>query len=70
LVNNSIGIITAIAPTLGYETATRVAKQALATGRSVLDLVLDENLMDEKELKTCLQPKNMVKPQHREAQAS
>ena len=67
LVNNSIGIITAIAPTLGYETATRVAKQALATGRSVLELVLDENLMDEAELKTCLQPQNMVKPQHRKS---
>lgn len=65
LVNNSIGIITAIAPTLGYETATRVAKQALATGRSVLELVLEENLMDENELKTCLQPQNMVKPQGR-----
>lgn len=65
LVNNSIGIITAIAPALGYETATRVAKQALATGRGVLELVLDENLMDEDELKTCLQPQNMVQPQRR-----
>ncbi|MFT5420340.1 MAG: aspartate ammonia-lyase [Candidatus Endobugula sp.] len=62
LVNNSIGIITAISPYLGYENATRIAKAALETGRSVLDLVLEEKLMDEDELKQCLQPKNMVMP--------
>ncbi len=64
-VNNSIGIITAISPYLGYENATRIAKKALVTGSSVLDLVLDENLMDEKELTYYLQPKNMVRPNAR-----
>jgi aspartate ammonia-lyase len=64
LVNNSIGIITAISPHLGYENATRIAKAALETGRSVLDLVLEEKLMDADELKQCLQPQNMVKPRN------
>jgi aspartate ammonia-lyase len=62
LVNNSIGIITAIAPYLGYEDATRIAKKALDTGSSVLDLVLEEKLMDEIELKKCLLPQNMIRP--------
>ncbi len=64
-VNNSIGIITAISPYLGYEDATRIAKKALVTGSSILDLVLEENLMDEKELTYHLQPKNMVRPNSR-----
>lgn len=60
LVNNSIGIITAISPYLGYDNATRIAKKALETGQGVVDLVLEESLMDEADLKKCLQPKNMV----------
>lgn len=62
LVNNSIGIITAISPYLGYENATHIAKEALATGGSVLDLILKENLMAADELREILKPKNMINP--------
>jgi len=62
LVNNSIGIITAISPYLGYENATHIAKKALSTGGSVLDLILEENLMDADELKEILKPQNMINP--------
>jgi len=62
-VNNSIGIITAISPVLGYENATAIAKKALTTGSSILELVLADKLMDEEQLKHCLLPQNMIRPQ-------
>ncbi len=65
LVGNSIGIITAITPTIGYENATRIAGLALDTGRSVLDLVREENLLDEATLVELMTPENMVRPKRK-----
>lgn len=62
LVGNSIGVITAITPTIGYENATRIAGLALDTGRSVLDLVREEKLIDEKALVELLKPEHMIRP--------
>ena len=45
-VENSIGVITAICPYVGYETAANIAKEALRTGRQVRDLILEKGLMD------------------------
>ena len=39
---NSIGVITAICPYVGYETAANIAKEALRTGRQVRDLILEK----------------------------
>lgn len=64
LVNNSIGIITAITPTIGYENATRIAGMALDSGRSVLELVREENLLDEETLIELMTPENMIRPKH------
>jgi aspartate ammonia-lyase len=49
--DNSIGIVTVLNPYLGYENTSRIAKKALQTGRHVADLVLEEGLMPEAELK-------------------
>ncbi|MDD0803843.1 MULTISPECIES: aspartate ammonia-lyase [Acinetobacter] len=62
-VNNSIGIITALNPYLGYETTTRIAKQANETGQSVLALIKAENLLSDQILADVLSIKNMVHPQ-------
>lgn len=62
LVNNSIGLITALNPYIGYEDATRIARVALESGRSVLELVREENLLDEETLVEILKPENMVNP--------
>ena len=43
MVENSIGIVTALKPYIGYANCTAVAKEALATGGSVYDLVLEKN---------------------------
>lgn len=62
LVNNSIGLITALNPYIGYEAATRIAQEALMSGRGVLELVREEGLLDEEELAEILKPQNMVNP--------
>ncbi|MCB0284096.1 MAG: aspartate ammonia-lyase [Calditrichae bacterium] len=63
LVLNSIGIITALNPYLGYETSTRLAKEALQKNMGVYELVLQNNLLSKKELDKILAPENMIKPQ-------
>ncbi|MCJ8297435.1 MAG: aspartate ammonia-lyase [Pseudomonadales bacterium] len=59
-VNRSIGVITAVTPLLGYETATRIAKTALAENCSVLDLIRREKLLSEEVLVNALKPENML----------
>ncbi len=61
-VENSIGIITALNPFLGYETTTRIAKQANESGQSVLSLIKAENLISDEVLADILAVKNMVHP--------
>ena len=61
-VHNSIGIVTALNPYIGYEHSTTIAKKALETGRSVYDLVLEEGILTKEDLETILDPKNMVRP--------
>ncbi|OFD24892.1 aspartate ammonia-lyase, partial [Acinetobacter baumannii] len=62
LVENSIGIVTALNPYLGYETTTRIAKTANETGQSVLALVQNEGLLSAQVLDDILSINNMVKP--------
>lgn len=62
LVMNSIGIVTALNPTLGYENSSRIAKRALQEKRSVYDLVLEEGLLTKEELDNLLRPELMIKP--------
>ena len=62
MVYNSIGLVTALNPYLGYETSTMLAKEALQTGKGIYDLVLEHRLMSEEELHKVLLPENMVHP--------
>jgi aspartate ammonia-lyase len=59
-VENSIGIVTALVPVLGYETSTEIAKQALHTGRGVYEIVLERKLMTRDELDRLLNPETMI----------
>ena len=59
-VENSIGIVTALVPVIGYETATEIAKEALATGRGVYEIVCDRGLMTREELDRVLDPRYML----------
>jgi aspartate ammonia-lyase len=60
MVENSIGLVTALNPILGYEASSMVAKEALETGRSIVDLVLEKNLMTKERLEEVLSPENMI----------
>ncbi len=60
MVRNSIGIVTALNPYIGYKTSTKVAKEALETGRSVYDLVLEHGYMSKEKLDEALDPRAMT----------
>ncbi len=66
LVHNSIGVVTALSPELGYEAASQVAKEALAQNRSVYELVLEKKLMSKKALDRLLSPEAMVRQRRRD----
>jgi aspartate ammonia-lyase len=61
-VEHSIGIVTALVPVIGYEAATEIAREALASGRGVYDLVLDRGLMTRVALDAALDPEAMTAP--------
>lgn len=61
-VEHSIGLVTALVPIIGYETATEIAKAALDSGRGVCDLVLDRGLLTRAQLDTILNPAAMIAP--------
>ena len=62
MVENSVGIITAICPYVGYDRAAEVAKEAIATGASVRELILRDKLLTEEELNVILDPYSMTEP--------
>lgn len=62
MVYNSIGLVTALNPYLGYDVSTELAATALATGKGIYELVLEHNYMSQEELDNVLKPENMVKP--------
>ena len=62
MVKNSIGIVTALNPYIGYKASTKVAKEALESGRSVYDLVLEHGLMSKEKLDEALDPAAMTRP--------
>lgn len=61
-VMNSIGIVTALNPYIGYENSAKIAKEALNTGKRVYDLVLERKLLNKEQLDEILSPENMLKP--------
>ncbi|WP_444235723.1 aspartate ammonia-lyase [Elizabethkingia anophelis] len=62
MVKNSIGIVTALNPYIGYKNSTKIAKEALDTGKSVYDLVLEHELLSKEKLDEILAPENMLNP--------
>ena len=62
LMKNSIGIVTALNPYIGYEHSASVAREALQSGGSVYDLVLKRGLMTQAQLDAILSPERMLRP--------
>ena len=60
LVENSVGVVTTLAPVLGYERAASIAKQALQQNRSVRAILLEEKLLSPEEIERYLDPDSMT----------
>src|SRR5215467_6630751 len=56
-VEHSIGVVTALNPILGYETATELAAEAMKTGKGIVELVREKKLLTEDQIRTILDPK-------------
>jgi len=61
-VESSYGLVVAVAPYIGYELASEVAREAHQTGRAVKQVLLDRGLFSESELEIMLAPEEMTKP--------
>ena len=62
LVENAIGMITAINPYVGYDAAAEIANEALISGKSIRELILRDKLLTEEELNEILDPYLMITP--------
>lgn len=62
MVENSVGIITAICPHVGYDKAAMLAKEAILSGASVKDLILSEGLLTKEQMQVILNPYSMTEP--------
>ena len=61
MVENSIGLVTALNPLLGYERSTEIANEALRTGKSVVEIVLEKGYLSKEQLEQVLSPEKMVR---------
>ncbi|WET77637.1 aspartate ammonia-lyase [Amycolatopsis sp. QT-25] len=60
-VENSIGLVTALNPSVGYAAATEIAKEALETGRGVAEIVVEKGLLPAEELAKLLKPETLAR---------
>jgi len=62
LVDQSLMLVTALNPHIGYDAAAAVAKEAFATGKTLREVVLARGLLDAATLDRALDPTSMTKP--------
>ena len=58
----SASLVTALAPYIGYESSAAIAKEQIATGRDIRDIVRERNLLPEADLEEILKPQAMTEP--------
>src|SRR6476620_9588280 len=61
-IERSVGIVTALNPVLGYEKTTALAKEALQTGKGILELIREKKLLTEQQIKDLLDPVKLTTP--------
>lgn len=62
LVENSVGIVTAICPYVGYKEAATIAKRAMKTNEPVREIIINEGILEEDKLNAILDIKTMTQP--------
>jgi aspartate ammonia-lyase len=58
----TVGIVTALNPVLGYEKTTELAKEAIQSGKGILQLIREKKLLTEAQIKDLLDPAKMTGP--------
>jgi aspartate ammonia-lyase len=61
-INQSVGIVTSLNPVLGYEKTTELAKEALESGKGILELIREKKLLTEKQIKELMDPVKLTTP--------
>ncbi|MBV4417725.1 aspartate ammonia-lyase [Clostridium tyrobutyricum] len=62
LLENSVGMITVLAPYMGYKKSASIAKKALASGKGIKDIIIEEKVLNEEQFETFINPYDMIKP--------
>jgi aspartate ammonia-lyase len=62
LVENSVGVVTTLAPIIGYQRAADIAKKALSQNRPVREIILEEKVLNQEEIDRILDPVSMTEP--------
>jgi aspartate ammonia-lyase len=62
-VHASIGLVTALNPHIGYQRASAIAREALDSGRGIVELVLAKGWLDQRQLDAILRPELLTEPQ-------
>ena len=62
LLDQSVGMVTALNPYIGYTASAKIAKEALRTGRPLRDLILENNILTEEQLEQIMDPYRLTKP--------
>ncbi len=62
MVLNSVGLITFLNPYIGHHLGDKIGKEAIATGKTIRELVLEKELLSEEELDQILSPENLMHP--------
>jgi len=65
-IERSIGVVTALNPVLGYDATNELAKEALETGRGIVELVREKGLLSEEEIEAVMDPARMAGPRRGE----
>jgi len=63
-VDDSIGLVTALSPMLGYAVASELAKEALASGKRIAELVLEKKLLTRAQLDELMRPEVLTRPHY------
>ena len=61
-VQATVSLATALNPYIGYAKAAEIAKEAVATGRSIIEIAREKKLLSEKEINDILDPVLMTEP--------
>jgi fumarate hydratase class II len=63
MVEQSMAMVTSLAPKIGYDKAAKIAKESFKTGKTVREIVREKKILSEEDAKHALEPRRMTEPQ-------